>query len=203
MNPTLRTIVPSLGMLVALTCGSGIAAAHTALSSSDPAPDATVTAAPAAIMLTFNEDISPQFASVVVSSADGRNWISGSPQVEGQRLTAAVEPGRPGNGVYTVGYRVVSADGHPVTGSYKFTLADVSDEPRPISTSAAAAPSTAAPPPSTAAPATSDTKTTVITAGAAGLALGGVIAFWQSRRNRRKSAANDATRLSADSPDPS
>ncbi len=84
--------------------------------------------------------------------------------MEGQRLTAAVEPGRPGNGVYTVGYRVVSADGHPVTGSYKFTLADVSDEPpRPISTSAAAAPSTAAPPPSTAAPATSDTKTTVIT----------------------------------------
>ncbi len=67
MNPTLRTIVPSLGMLVALTCGSGIAAAHTALSSSDPAPDATVTAAPAAIMLTFNEDIS--HSSRVSSSA--------------------------------------------------------------------------------------------------------------------------------------
>ncbi len=203
MNRTSRTILTSLGMLTLLSFGTGIASAHTALSSSDPAEDATVTAPPAAIVLTFNEHISPQFANVVLSSADGRNWISGSPQVQGQRLTAAVGPDRPGNGVYTVGYRVVSADGHPVTGSYSFIIAGVSDGPRPTSTSAAAAPSTAAPPPSTAAPATSDTKTTVITAGAAGLALGGVIAFWQSRRNRRKSAASDAARLPPDPPDPS
>lgn len=184
VNLTLRTIVASLGMLLLLSCGSGIAAAHTALANSDPAEDATVTTPPAAIVLTFNEDINPAFASVAVSSADGRNWISGSPRVEGARLTSAVGPDRPGNGVYTVGYRVVSADGHRVTGSYKFTITGVSEEPSPNSTPVT--PSTAAAPPPSAAPASSDTKTTVLSAAVAGLALGGVIAFWQSRRHRRK-----------------
>ena len=190
MNLTLRSIVASLGMLIILSSGTGIAAAHTALANSDPADDATVTTPPVAIMLTFNEDINPAFASVAVSSADGRNWSSGSPRVEGPRLTSAVGPDRPGNGVYTVGYRVVSADGHPVTGSYKFTITGVSEEPPPNSTPAAVAPSTAASPPSASAPATSDTRTTVITAAVAGLALGGAIAFWQSRRNRRRVAAD-------------
>lgn len=190
VNVTMRTVVTALGALIISLAGSGIAAAHTALANSDPGKDATVTTAPAAIVLTFNEDINPAFASVIVSSADGRNWISGSPRVEGPRLTSAVGPGRPGNGVYTVGYRVVSADGHPVTGSYKFTIAGVSEEPPPTSTPAAVAPRTAAAPPPSAAPASSDTRTTVLTAAVAGLALGGVIAFWQSRRHRRKNAAN-------------
>ncbi|BBY96443.1 hypothetical protein MGALJ_61120 (plasmid) [Mycobacterium gallinarum] len=203
MKLPLRTIVASLGMLILWSSGTGIAAAHTALASSDPASDATVTTPPAAIVLTFNEDISPQFASVVVSSADGRNWISGSPQVERQRLTSAVGPDRPGNGVYTVGYRVVSADGHPVTGSYSFTIAGVSEEPPPTSTPAPVAPSTAASPPSASTPATSDTRTTVITAAVAGLALGGVIAFWQSRRQRRKTVTIDKATLSPDPTDPS
>jgi uncharacterized membrane protein len=39
--------------------------------------------------------------------------------------------------------------------------------------------------------AAADTKTSVLTAGAAGLALGGVIAFWQSRKQRRKNTVFD------------
>lgn len=202
MNLIVRAMAVALGTLILLSCGSATAAAHTMLSSSDPAKDATVTMPPGTIVLTFNEDISPEFATVVVTSADGRTWNSGSPQVEGQRLTSAIGPDSPGNGVYTVGYRVVSADGHPVTGSYSFTIAGVSDVSPPTSVSAAAVPSPVASPPSTAAPATSDTKTTVITAAIAGLALGGVITFWQSRRHRRKAAVNDAARLSAEPPDP-
>lgn len=78
--------------------------------------------------------------------------MSGSPKVEGPRLTAAVGPNRPATGVYTVGYRVVSTDGHPVTGSYTFTIAGVPGEgtpsPAPTETepNAAAAPSQSAPP---------------------------------------------------------
>ncbi|HEY9266739.1 MAG TPA: LPXTG cell wall anchor domain-containing protein, partial [Mycobacterium sp.] len=40
-----------------------------------------------------------------------------------------------------------------------------------------------------AAKAGSDTKASVLTAAGAGLALGGLIVFWQSRRHRRKNAA--------------
>lgn len=188
VNFSLRAIVVSLGMLILLSSGSGIAAAHTALANSDPAKDATATTPPTTIVLTFTEDINPAFANVVVSSADGRNWVSESPRVEGPRLTAAVGPDRLANGAYTVGYRVVSADGHPVTGSYSFTVAGVPVQASPTPTTAGAAPSAAEPP---AASVGSDTKTSILTAAVAGLALGGAIAFWQSRKHRRKTAVDE------------
>ncbi|NJP35771.1 copper resistance CopC family protein [Micromonospora thermarum] len=61
------------------------------------------------------------------------------------------------NGTYTVAYRVVSADGHPVQGSYRFTVADPTataspDAPAPV-TPAAAVPSTTATSPTAASPA--------------------------------------------------
>lgn len=181
-----------LGALILWSSGGGIATAHTGLASSDPAKDATVTGSPDAIVLTFTEDINPSFANIVVSSADGRNWVSGSPRVEGSRLTASVAADRPGNGEYTVGYRVVSADGHPVTGSFGFTIAGAPDEPSAPSPSPSppspAATSTAPAAPQPAAPAGADTKTSVLTAAVAGLALGGVIAFWQSRKRRQRTA---------------
>lgn len=127
----MRTIAATLIALALSSVGVGIASAHTALVSSDPAKDANLTKPPAAIVLTFSENINPAFATIVVSSADGRKWVSGSPQVDGPRLTAAVGPGRPATGVYTVGYRVVSTDGHPVTGSYTFTIAGTPNEPPP------------------------------------------------------------------------
>ncbi len=189
VNPTMRTAVIGLGALILWISGGGIAAAHTALTSSDPAKDATVTASPGAIVLTFNEDINPSLATIGVSSADGRNWVSGASQGEGPRLKSVIGPDRPGNGVYTVGYRVLSADGHPVTGSYTFTIAGVPDESPNAPTAAIASPDTETAAPSSAAPAGADTKTSVLSAAAAGLALGGVIVFWQSRKHRRQAAA--------------
>ncbi|MCX2929670.1 hypothetical protein ORI20_05260 [Mycobacterium sp. CVI_P3] len=51
--------------------------------------------------------------------------------------------------------------------------------------SAAAAPSVTAAPPAAAEPTGSDTARSMLYAGIAGLAVGGVIAFWQSRKRRR------------------
>lgn len=186
----MRTIAATLIALALSSVGVGVASAHTALVSSNPAKDANVTKPPAAIVLTFSENINPAFATVVVNSSDGRDWVSGSPQVDGPRLTAAVAPDRPETGVYTVGYRVVSTDGHPVTGSYTFTLAGVANEQPPAAAPTKPAPSTAAAP-SQSAPAGSDTKTTVLSALVAGLALGGAIAFWQSRKHRRRGPADE------------
>ncbi|TQR87679.1 copper resistance protein CopC [Mycobacterium hodleri] len=188
----LRTIAAALIALALSSAGVGIAAAHTALVSSDPAKDANLSTAPTAVVLTFSEDINPAFATVVVKSADGSNWVGESPQVDGPRLTAAVGPGRLATGEYTVGYRVVSTDGHPVTGSYTFTIAASPGEPPPPPASTEPTPSAAAAP-SQSAPAGSDTKTTVITALVAGLALGGAIAFWQSRKHRRNGAVAEST----------
>jgi methionine-rich copper-binding protein CopC len=186
-----RTIGVALVVLVCWASGAGSAAAHTALASSDPTNGATVGTAPAVVTLTFNEEINPAFANVVISSDDGRNWASGSPLVAGPELRASVSPDLPPGGVYTVGYRVVSGDGHPVTGSLAFTVAGVPGAAAPPSPSADAPPSITAEPPVSAAPIGSDTKKSIITAGVAGLLVGAVIAFWQSRRHRRKDVPRD------------
>lgn len=178
MKAVARTIGVALVVLVCWASGAGSAAAHTTLAGSDPADGATVGTAPTVVTLTFTEEINPAFANVVISSSDGRNWISGSPVVAGPELRASVSPGLPRGGVYTVGYRVVSEDGHPVTGSFTFTVTGVPGADAP--------PSTTAEPPVSAAPIGSDTKKSIITAAVAGLLVGAAIAFWQSRRHRRK-----------------
>lgn len=169
---------------------AGTAAAHTALVSSDPAEQSSAPVPPTAITLTFNEDINATFANVVLNDSAGRNWISTTPQIQGPTLTVTVGPGQPPNGEYTVGYRVLSADGHPVSGSYTFTIdADSAVKAPPSPPTEAPAPSTTATAqPSSNKEASNDeggTSTAVLSAGVAGLAAGGLIALWQARKRRR------------------
>jgi methionine-rich copper-binding protein CopC len=185
VNAIARTVVVALIVLFCWASGAGTAVAHTALAGSDPADGATVGTSPTVVTLTFTGDINPTFANVVITTKDGRNWASGAPAVAGPQLRAPVSPEVPAGEVVTVGYRVVSEDGHPVSGSFTFTVAE-----RPgasaVASSAAAAPSTSVAPSEPAAPAGADTKQSIIIAGAGGLLLGAAIAFWQSRRHRRK-----------------
>lgn len=192
MNTIAGAIVVAL---VALACGAlgvGIAAAHTALAGSDPADGATEETVPTVVTLTFTEDISPTFATVVVNSSDGRDWVSRPPQVAGPQLRMSLSPDLPVGEQYLVGYRVVSEDGHPVAGSVNFTVAGVPGAAGSASPSTGvASPTTTAVPPTSSGPLGSDTKRSVITAAVAGLLLGAVIAFWQSRRRRRKDVPPD------------
>lgn len=117
----LRTLAAAV-LLAALTMGgSGIAAAHTALVSSDPAADATVANGPARVSATFNEDLQPTFAAMTVVGPDGNLWSTGEPEVRGRVAGVAVRTLGPA-GRYTVNYRVTSADGHVVAGSWSFTV---------------------------------------------------------------------------------
>lgn len=84
-----------------------------------PEQGSTVAEAPETIEVVFNEEISPDFASLTVM-ADGENVADGDPEVDGDSIFVAVP--ELDDGTYTVGYRVVSADGHPVQGSWEFTV---------------------------------------------------------------------------------
>jgi methionine-rich copper-binding protein CopC len=105
---------------VALT-GMPVAAAHTVLVSSDPAADATLTAGPATVSATFNEDLQPSFAAMTVVGPDANLWSAGEPRVSGAVVSVGLRPLGP-SGRYTVNYRVTSADGHVVSGSWSFTV---------------------------------------------------------------------------------
>ena len=57
------------------------------------------------------------------AQGDSEGVLDGDPTVDGAVVTQPLAPTR--NGEYAIGYRVVSADGHPVSGEITFTLTDV------------------------------------------------------------------------------
>jgi methionine-rich copper-binding protein CopC len=99
-------------------CTATPADAHTTLKEATPKPGSTV-APPSRVVLTYNDAvILPQ---VVVTDAAGRRHEAGRPQAVDNKVTQQLG-GPLASGVYQVGWRVVAADGHPVTGEYRFTV---------------------------------------------------------------------------------
>ncbi|MED7922702.1 copper resistance protein CopC [Nonomuraea sp. LP-02] len=121
------------------------AQAHNVLVGSDPRDGATLTAAPGRVTLVFDQAVRQGYAQIGVTGADGSSWADGDAVVAAERVSVKLKP-LPGGGPYVVGYRILSADGHPVTGKLTFTLAPAGPaSPAPAdATSAATAPNAAA-----------------------------------------------------------
>lgn len=117
------------------------AAAHNSLQEATPARDARLTAAPTQVTLRFLQRLNPSFTTITVSDAGQRRVPTSAPAVDGATGTVTIDEPL-GNGTYTVAYRVVSRDGHPVQGSYHFTVADPAAPAPSASASSAAAAST-------------------------------------------------------------
>lgn len=110
-----------VSMVVVL--GAEPAAAHTGLQSSVPADGEALTVAPDAVTLTFGTAVASEFTQVAVTGPDGQSVNAGEPMVEGAAVSQPVSAG--GDGAYVVAYRVVSEDGHPVSGQLGFTLTGI------------------------------------------------------------------------------
>lgn len=116
------TLSLALGVMVLTSViNAAPASAHAALVKITPNPGAQLATAPQAVVLEFNEPISPTFATVVVTTAGGLTVARGKPTVRGATVTQPLSPGMTSGG-YRVAFRVVSVDGHPVSGESKFTL---------------------------------------------------------------------------------
>ena len=104
---------------------AGPAWAHNSLTKAVPDKNSTVTQRPEQVELTFLQRVDPKFLKIEVTDAQKRKVPLETPKADGK--VGAVTFSEPlTNGVYTVAYRVVSLDGHPVQGSYTFTLNDPS-----------------------------------------------------------------------------
>ena len=152
----LRLLAATVAACVALLLGAAPAFAHTRLESSNPTDKSSVDAAPESVSLTFNEDISAEFATMSVVGPDGTNYQSGQVSAAGGQVSTAVSPLGP-VGVYQIGYRVVSDDGHPVQGKVSFTLTAPGPAAAAPTTAPAAAAPTAAPTAASVAPQASST----------------------------------------------
>lgn len=118
----LGALAAVLGVLAIVLAVPTAASAHDQLVSSDPADGASLEAPPEAITLTFSDtplDVSPQ---IRVTGPDGAVVADGAPAIEGTAAVLALPDGLP-TGRSTVQWRVVSADGHPIEGSFSFDVA--------------------------------------------------------------------------------
>jgi methionine-rich copper-binding protein CopC len=114
-----------LGLVLAICAPAGLANAHSELISSDPPADSVVDTLPNSIVLTFSEKVL-QLANanqVVVKDESGSEITAGDLQIEGGQVTAFLN-GVTSHGEVSVGYRVVSADGHPIEGAFKFWVGE-------------------------------------------------------------------------------
>jgi methionine-rich copper-binding protein CopC len=119
----LPLVVLACAALTTLSIGfAGSAQAHSGLDSSSPADGSIITEAPASIVLTFSEELLPGADSVSLNAADGTNVVSANVQPDGSSVELPWPADLPA-GDYQAAFRVVSADGHPVTGAISFTYA--------------------------------------------------------------------------------
>ncbi|MEQ7123049.1 copper resistance protein CopC [Actinopolymorpha sp. B11F2] len=163
-----------VGCTLAQLAGPVPASAHNSLVSSTPADGANLRQAPTAVTLTFDQPVGRRFGVVAVTGPRGEKVQAGALEVSGAKAT---QPLRTLNlpGTYQVAWRVVSVDGHPITGTFRFRLqkgaAGLAPSPADSATPSTAAPSATDPPtdsltdPPTDTPAPSGTATTRASGG--------------------------------------
>ncbi|MPY62322.1 copper resistance CopC/CopD family protein [Streptomyces spongiae] len=106
----------------ALLAGAVPVSAHAALTGSDPQQGAVVKEAPSQVSLTFSEKVAMSDGSVRVYDPKGKQVDTGkTSDLGGNSYGVKLHSGLP-EGTFTVTYQVVSADSHPVSGAFTFSV---------------------------------------------------------------------------------
>ncbi|WP_048876432.1 copper resistance CopC family protein [Saccharomonospora saliphila] len=104
--------------------GTAPASAHNVLIGSSPSDGDQLDTPPETVTLTFDQPVQDAGTNeIAVTGPDGGNWVEGPVRVDGSDVTAALRPLGP-EGEYVIGFRVLSADGHPVSDEIRFTLTE-------------------------------------------------------------------------------
>ena len=123
MSRIARQLVAALAILVGvLALGTTAASAHATLESSSPADGQSVLTSPSEIRITFSEAVTTISGGLSVLDADGKTVDVGNSEVVGGRTLVAPISETLSDGTYVATYRVLSADGHPVSGSLLFAV---------------------------------------------------------------------------------
>ena len=180
---TTALVAMAIALVAALalpaTLGVSSARAHADLVSTDPVDGAELTAEPTQIVFTFSESLLPDFVRFLRISDTGETNDLPVTSVDNNVATVGW-PADLGPGVWTVEYRVVSQDGHPVNGSISFNVAATpTPSPTPTPTPSPTTTPTPAPSPTadpTTAPAPEPSPTTSPAADTTGSTTGWLIA---------------------------
>jgi len=145
-RPAARVIVAVVLAVLAVGVLATPGAAHARLTGSSPANGAMLEALPLTVRLTFSDPLDPQFVKVrvtgpQVTGPQATEPAIAEPVVEGPTVTVPM-PLAGGAGSWRVDYRVVSRDGHPVSGGLTFNVTGAATgvQATPIEPASAAGP---------------------------------------------------------------
>jgi copper transport protein len=96
--------------------------AHAVLIQASPLQAGELEASPAEIRLTFNERLEKKLYTIDVVDSNGKAVNKKQAALSEDQKELSLPLTKLPDGYYTVSYRVISADGHPVSGAYVFTL---------------------------------------------------------------------------------
>jgi methionine-rich copper-binding protein CopC len=114
----------AVAMLLSLVVTTGVADAHAAYVSSNPAANTVLKTAPTTITITFAQNLNPQGLSIVVYGNKGDVVSTGTAQISStDPKTASVTIKGDGSDIYRVDWNNVSAeDGDPTLGAFVFAV---------------------------------------------------------------------------------
>ena len=124
-----KAMLVSLTILIATPLTSH---AHTGLVSSNPADNSTIQNFPDQVLITFNEDLmsigGKQVSKFSIHKPNHELVKIGAFKVVSGEISAKIKDSNLPAGTYKIYYRVISADGHPVSGIIKFNYKEASSE---------------------------------------------------------------------------
>ncbi|MBL1091383.1 MULTISPECIES: copper resistance CopC/CopD family protein [Streptomyces] len=138
-SAALRLLVVAVALAGALfgglLGGAAPASAHAALTGSTPAEGSVVDQAPEQVALTFSEGVAMGDDSIRVLDPKGKRVDRGKLRNLCSAGTVKYGTGLPpglGDGTYTVAWQAVSADSHPVSGAFTFSIGAPSKTTAPV-----------------------------------------------------------------------
>ncbi|WP_394940602.1 copper resistance protein CopC [Psychromicrobium sp. YIM B11713] len=136
-NPLLRFGRAAFVLLAALALSvllpAAAASAHDVVESTSPANGSSVATMPQQISLSLNNTPAAIGSKIEVKDASGTDWAQGEVSVLDKVASEQLKAGAPA-GYYTVNWRLVSSDGHPIEGSFGFTVGEAASSPATLGT---------------------------------------------------------------------
>jgi copper transport protein len=125
-RPGLRVVgrtAAAMAMAASFVLLAGPASAHAVLEQSTPRPDSVLTTAPTEVTLRYDEPVTLLADSLRVYGPDGKRADRGDvghPTGHGDEVRVSL--GAAAQGTYLVSWRVISADSHPVSGAFTYSV---------------------------------------------------------------------------------
>lgn len=114
------SVLLTLGLLLILVFPTATWA-HSKLETSTPAADAKLTESVQEVSLSFNENIDENLSTLKIKNAQGESVEVAEVKINQNTMLGTLAAPLP-SGSYTVEWKIVGGDGHPVDGTYAFEV---------------------------------------------------------------------------------